>query len=267
VSPTAPTAETRLRANGLAIPDGHSIVSLAERPDLIEPAADHNVTAWPDFMLEDPIANANFSRAWKDWPQFQFVLLDARDEIVATNNAMPLAWDGTDDDLPAGWDAQVLRSVEAIAGKAVPNTLGALQIVVARGTRGSGLSGTMLSAMRAAAKAARYGAVIACVRPTLKSSYPLTPIESYATWTRSDGLPVDPWIRLHVRLGGRIVRAAPESMTMRGTVAEWESWTGLTFPESGRYAVPFATQPIDIDRDRDEGVYHDQNVWVVHDLT
>jgi hypothetical protein len=266
VKSTAPSAEALLRASGLAIPNGHSMVSLAERPDLIEPAADHNVTAWPDFMLEDPIANANFGRAWRDWPQFQFVLLDAAGEIVATNNAMPLAWDGSDDDLPSGWDAQVLRSVEALDGKTVPNTLGALQIVVARGIRGSGLSGTMVGAMRASARSAGYRAVIACVRPTLKASYPLTPIESYATWTRPDGLPFDPWIRLHVRLGGRIVRAAPESMTMRGTVAEWEGWTGLAFPESGRYAVPFATQPIEIDRDRDEGVYHDQNVWIVHDL-
>ena len=263
----AGTTEALLRDNGLTIPTGHTIVSLAERPDLIGPAADHNVTAWPDFMLEDPIGNANFGRAWRDWPQFQFVLLGAANQIVATNNAMPLAWDGSDDDLPAGWDAQILRSVEALDGKSVPNTLGALQIVTARGRRGSGLSGTMVGAMRAAANAAGYRAVIACVRPTLKSSYPLTPIERYATWTRPDGLPFDPWIRLHVRLGGRIVRAEPKSMTMFGSVAEWERWTGLTFPESGRYIVPFATQPIDIDLDRDEGVYFDQNVWLVHDLT
>jgi hypothetical protein len=94
----------------------------------------------------------------------------------------------------------------------------------------------------------------------------LTSIERYAAWTRDDGLPFDPWIRLHVRLGGRIVRASPQSMTMRGSVGDWEAWTGLAFPESGDYVVPGATGPVAIDRNRDEGIYFDQNVWIVHDL-
>jgi hypothetical protein len=55
-------------------------------------------------------------------------------------------------------------------------------------------------------------------------------------------------------------------MVVRGTVADWEGWTGLTFPDSGDYIVPTATSPVTIDRERDEGVYFDQNVWVVHDL-
>jgi hypothetical protein len=108
--------------------------------------------------------------------------------------------------------------------------------------------------------------VIACVRPNHKPRYPLTPIERYVAWTRDDGLPFDPWIRLHARLGGRIVRPAPRSMTIRGSVADWESWTGLRFPESGDYVVEGATQPVRIDRERDEGVYFDQNVWMVHAL-
>ncbi len=258
--------EGLLRANGLAIPNGHSIVSLAERPDLINPTDQFNGSAWPAFMLESDVANGQFGRCFKDWPQFQFVLLDGEGAIVATNNAMPLTWDGTDTGLPAGWEDQVIRSVADTDAGRPPNALGAMQIVVRPGLRGGGFSGTMVGAMRAAARAHVYRAVIACVRPTLKSTYPLTPIDRYATWTRDDGLPFDPWIRLHGRLGGRVVKAAPESMTMRGSVADWESWTGLVFPESGPYVIPFATQPVVIDRDRDEGIYHDQNVWMVHDL-
>ena len=177
---------------------------------------------------------------------------------------MPLAWDGTDEGLPDGWREQVLQSVADLEAGRPMNTLGAMQIVDARRPPRRGLSGTMVGAMRAAAKAAGYRAVIACVRPTWKDRYPLAPIESYARWTRGDGLPFDPWIRLHARLGGRIVRAAPEAMMVRGSVADWESWTGMAFPESGRYVVPRATQPVVIDRERDEGVYFDQNVWMVH---
>jgi hypothetical protein len=267
VSPAGPSAEALLRANGLDIPGGHSLVSLAERPDLIDPSDHFNGSAWPAFMLESEVANGLFGRCFRDWPQLQFVLLDAGGSIVATNNAMPLAWDGTDDGLPAGWEDQVVRSVADFDAGRPPNTLGAMQIVTDATIRGSGLSGTMVGAMRAAARAAGYRAVIACVRPTLKSDYPLIPIEQYAHWRRDDGLPFDPWIRLHVRLGGRIVRASPESMTMGGTVADWERWTGLALPESGSYVIAGATSPLSVDRERDEGVYHDQNVWMVHDLT
>ena len=56
-------------------------------------------------------------------------------------------------------------------------------------------------------------------------------------------------------------------MTITGTVAEWERWTGLAVPgRAARYVVPFATNPIVVDREADRGVYHDANVWMVHDL-
>jgi GNAT superfamily N-acetyltransferase len=252
---------------GIDLLPGHRLVSLAERPDLIDPSDQFNGAVWPRYMLESEVANGLFGRCFSDWPQLQFVQLDPDDRIVSTNNCMPLAWDGTDEGLPSGWEDQVVRSVaDHEAGRPL-NTLGAMQIVVDPTLRGGGHAGTMLHAMRAAARERGWRALIACVRPTLKSSYPLTPIERYAAWRRDDGQPFDPWIRLHAKLGGRVVRAAPRSMTMRGTVADWEDWTGLAFPDSGEYVLPGATSPLRIDRERDDGVYHDQNVWMVHDLT
>ena len=251
---------------GLELPPGHQLVSLVERPDLAEPSGEHNVAAWPEFMDHCEVATRQFHHAFDDWPQFQFDLLGPAGEIVATNNAMPLAWDGTDDGLPDGWDDQVLRSVADFKGNRPLDTLGAMQIVVADAVRGAGHAGTMILAMRAAATAAGSRAVIACVRPTLKHRYPLVPIERYAFWTRDDGLPFDPWIRLHARLGGRLVKASPRSMTVRGSVREWAAWVGMAFPDSGEYVIDFATSPVRIDRDADEGVYYDQNVWMVHDL-
>ena len=118
--------------------------------------------------------------------------------------------------------------------------------------------------MRANAAARGYRAVIACVRPTDKVRYPLIPIEAYAGWTREDGLPFDPWIRLHVRLGGRVARPSPASMRIEGTVADWREWTGLDLPGSGDYLPEGAAAPVAIDLDADRGVYLDPNVWVVH---
>ena len=44
-------------------------------------------------------------------------------------------------------------------------------------------------------------------------------------------------------------------MRVTGTVAEWEEWTELAFPESGAYVVPGALVPVELDRERDEGLY------------
>lgn len=265
--PSSPTAEDRLRAHGLVVPPGHRLTTLAERPDLDAAVGDHSFGVWEPFMNEGEVANRLFRVAYDAFPGLQLVLLDAAAAIVATAHSMPLVWDGTDDGLPEGWDDQVVRSVADHEAGRAPNTLGAMLIVVDPRLRGAGHAGTMLEAFRAAGRAAGLGSLIACVRPTDKERYPLTPIERYAAWTRPDGLPFDPWIRLHVRLGGRIVRPAPRSMTIRGTIADWESWTGLAFPDSGEYVIRQGTAPVAIDRDRDEGIYFDQNVWVVHDLT
>lgn len=52
-----------------------------------------------------------------------------------------------------------------------------------------------------------------------------------------------------------------------GTVAQWEEWTGMSFPESGEYVVPGALQPITINREQDVGTYSDPNIWIRHSVT
>lgn len=249
---------------GVPLPAGHALTSLAERPELARPADDFNGSVWPEFMLHDAVVHRLWDLLDSAWPEFQLVLLDAAGRIAATNNAAPIRWDGTDEGLPDGWDRQFEWSAEQHVAGVEPNTLGAIQIVVDPARRGTGLAGVMVAAMRANARAHGFGAVIACVRPTDKHAFPLIPIERYAFWRRADGEPFDAWIRLHARLGGRIVRGSPEAMTISGTVAEWEAWTGLRFPGSGSYVVPFAGAPVEIDREADLGTYHDPNVWVVH---
>lgn len=252
---------------GIALPAGHQLVSFTERPDIVDAALSFNTTVWPEFMLQDPVVDEHWHLLWESFADLQLTLLDDNGEIAATTNTAPLAWDGTDAGLPHGWDAQLQKSAADHAADLPPNTLGALQIVVDPKRRGAGLAGVMLEAMRAMARVRGYGAVIACVRPTDKHRYPLAPIDRYARWVRSDGEPFDAWIRLHVRLGGRIVRGVERSMTMRGTIAEWESWTGMAFPDTGPYIVPLAIAPVHIDREADVGAYHDPNVWIIHALS
>lgn len=106
--------------------------------------------------------------------------------------------------------------------------------------------------------------MLAPVRPARKSRYPLTPMDRYASWLRGDGLHVDPWIRTHQRLGASILSSAPRSMVITGTVAEWEGWAAMVFPEAGRYVVPGALDLVEIDRAGDRGTYVEPNLWMRH---
>ena len=87
---------------------------------------------------------------------------------------------------------------------------------------------------------------------------------NFARWMRGDGLHIDPWIRTHQRLGASILGPAPRAMVITGTVAEWEEWTGMAFPESGRYVVPDALGPVDINREKNRGTYEETNLWMQH---
>jgi hypothetical protein len=125
----------------------------------------------------------------------------------------------------------------------------------------------MLDAMRAIARRNGFANLIARIRPNWKDRYPLTPIEEYARWTRAEGEPFDPWMRVHARLGARVLKAEPQSLLITGTVAEWERWTGMAFPASGEYVFPDGLAPVTIDRDADVGTYWEPNIWLVHEVT
>jgi hypothetical protein len=75
---------------------------------------------------------------------------------------------------------------------------------------------------------------------------------------------LDPWLRTHERVGAEIAKVATESMRIPGTVTQWEEWTELAFPDSGSYVVPGALVPVEIDREEDQGLYLEPNVWMVH---
>jgi GNAT superfamily N-acetyltransferase len=237
----------------------------AERPDL-RPLGRDLMVVWPEFMHHDPVCNRLFGRVRTEYASLQFFSWDDEtDELVAEGNALPAAWDGDPASLPdEGIDA-VLEAGFADGGPE-PNVLSALQIMVAPGRQGQGLSRRMVERMAEIGRAEGFSALIAPVRPSLKHRYPLAPIERYVTWRRADGTHLDPWLRTHERLGGEILEVAPRSMTIPGTIAQWEEWTGMVFPESGAYVVPGALVPVEIDRERDQGLYVEPNVWMVHRL-
>ena len=183
--------------------------------------------------------------------------------MLGEGNTIHCSWDGTVAGLPGGVD-DVLE--QAFTRELEPNTLCTLYVSIIGAHQGRGLSRTALRAMGRFAVERGLGSLIVPARPTWKSRYPLTPMERYARWTRSDGLPFDPWIRTHVRMGAELLSVAPESMRITGTVADWEEWTELVFPESGDYVIPRGQVPLKVDVERDVGVYIEPDVWLEHPL-
>jgi GNAT superfamily N-acetyltransferase len=236
-----------------------NLVRYADRPDLREIRHERlSRRTFPEYMHHNQSGTRYWGRLYDQHPDFQLGLLDG-DELVAEVHSLPAAWDGTLDDLPPGWDDIFPRAFES--GRE-PTALFALAISVLPERQGARLSSVMINAMRDAARTAGLRELAAPVRPTRKAGYPLIEIERYMEWRRDDGSHFDPWLRIHERVGGRIVAPAPRSMTIEAPAAEWEHWTGVRLPEDGSYVIPGALAPVEVRAG--VGRHVEPNVWVVH---
>lgn len=246
-------------------PEWLRVYTAAERPELWQSVRGSDLfnDVWPEYNQHGNQTSAYFGVLFSRFPEFQTLFVDERSSrVVARGRTIPFQWDGSLGDLPTGIDAVGLR---AIGSDGPANTLSALAAEVDLPMQGLGLSSLVIATMGQLATIAGFKALVAPVRPNHKDRYPMTPIERYCAWRRDDGLPFDPWMRVHARLGARILRAEPRSMEIVAPVAEWESWTGMAFPEDGHYVFPGGLAPLSVSRG--VGEYFEPNVWMLHDVS
>ncbi len=221
---------------------------------------------WPEFILHDPVSNKHWGELFELFPQYQFSL-ESNGAIIGTGNCLPYRWDLPFEELPeGGWDAIFEKAIDDKRADIQPNILNGLQIAVNKNHQGKGVSSLVLKEMASIARKEGFQYVTIPVRPSLKSKYPLIPIDHYINWRREDGLPFDPWLRVHERFGGKIVKICHESMRIPGTISDWEQWTGLRFFDSGDYVIDGALNPVNIDLEKNLGLYIEPNVWVLHEI-
>lgn len=245
----------------------YQVISLAQRYDLFEAQDKLCEEAWPEFMLHDPVANSNWMKFIEAYKQYQLLIMQD-DEIMCIINSIPLHYNGAIEDLPdEGWDWGIKKSVADFEAGITPNMLMGIQIVVNKKHLGRGLSSIAVKEMAALGRRKGYKKLIIPVRPNKKHEFPLIPMAEYIKWQTEESLPYDAWLRVHARVGGKIIKSCNQAMFIPGTIAEWQAWTGLSFPGSGEFIVPGALNPIKIDLEADKGVYIEPNVWVLHDLT
>ena len=234
------------------------LVRYADRPDLLERRFEELTRpTFPEYMNHNE-PGRNWGRLYTEFPDFQVALIDG-DELLAEAHAIPVSWDGTIQGLPSGWDegfdAGMTSGVHA-------TVLMAIAISVAPDQQGRQLSSRMIGTFTDTARAAGLSSVIAPVRPTWKEQYPLIPIETYMHWRRADGTHFDPWLRVHERVGGAILAAAPRSMIIRAPASDWEEWTGFSFPADGEYVFPRGLATLVVENG--VGTHVEPNVWVQH---
>ena len=226
-------------------------------------------TSWPEFMLHDPIADEYWHELFDRFEEYQFALMDQQsNQMAAMGNSVPFHWDKPLEELPeGGWDWVFVKAVEDHRKGIQPNIQSAIQIAIRPDYQGQGLSNRMVQAMCTIGQSKGFRNLVAPVRPNEKSKYPLISIDDYIKWRTREGLPFDAWLRVHARVGGKIIKPCHEAMTIRGSCADWEEWTGIRFPQSGAYTIPGALNPIQMITEKDEGVYVEPNVWMQHALS
>jgi GNAT superfamily N-acetyltransferase len=242
------------------------LVTIAERPDLRPALEQAGAGVHPEFLLHAELARL-WPAVYEEFPEYQLALCDERSGApFAHVNTVPLAWSGVTNGLPASAESMVQRARAWRRRDGRPAALGVLQTVVHPPYQGRGLSRAVLETLVALAADDGMTDLFAPIRPGAKDRHPLVGLEHYVRWTRGDGLPADPWLRAHHRLGARPVCIATRWTTVSGSVEDWERWTGMTFRQSGPHVVPGALVPIEIDLRRDHGSYAEPHVWMHYRL-
>lgn len=241
-----------------------AVHSFAQKPELRDRIDLLSMESWPRFLHSGNVHHWHL--LFDMFSEYQLLFLDAQDGLAAVGHTVPFIWDGSIQDLPRTIEEILIRGMDAIENRRKPNTLSAVAAMVDPLHRGRNISVEVISQMKKLAAGHSCTALVAPLRPTLKSRYPLIPMDRYVNWTRTDGSPFDPWIRVHHRLGAVPLGVAPATLTVEGTAAQWEQWTETAFPDSGMYILPGALQPMTMDREEDTGRYEDPNFWVKHSV-
>ncbi len=207
------------------------VVTASDRPDLEEEAAAAFRQRWPEFIFNDPTPPQYLGRVHEYFSEYDVLLL-ADSRVAAGGWGVLIAWDGTPEALPEGYDAALVSAVEDREAGRTPNTLCFMAAAVHPDHDRQGLAAEVLAALTDRAGRAGISHVVAPIRPTWKQRYPQVPMLEYAAWSREDGLSIDPWIRTHQRMGARILRPA--------------------------------LNLLHVDRDQDTAVYREENLWVQH---
>lgn len=213
-------------------------------------------------VLQDPIPG-RWLELVTAHPDRQVVAWDtARNTVAGVGLTCPLSWSGHAAELPGSF-AELFKS--GLSGTRKPTVLVGVYVIVLVSYRSRRLASDIVRAMWSQGASEDHESFLVLARPKGKANYPLVPIEEYIRWVGSDDHPVDDWLRLHSKLGGRIIGTCPRASVYRAPLAAWEDRYGRRFTESGEHIVEHALAPLAVDAVARVGEYAEPNVWICYD--
>lgn len=240
------------------------VVSHRDRPEFSGRLSELEGESFPEFLLHDGFDECR-PHLLAEFALYQLYFIDPDGgNLLGAGNALPY-FRQAGEPLPK-FQQLLTTAPEQFRQGIMPNVLCPVQAMVVDDARGSGVSERIISAYKELASTDGLKAVCVPVRPTLKPLYPLAPIQRYVTWTRENGEKFDPWLRMQERTGAQFTEIAYDSTVITAPVSDWESWTGMKFPESGEYVIQGGHVPLVIDRENDTGRYSEPHVWYTYQL-
>jgi len=242
----------------------YDMTTIDQSPDYAEEIEQLSQQICPAFLCR--AHDYHWDAVLKRFARFQLLFISGGD-LIGVGHTVPLHWGNDYGSLPNTIEEVIISAIGCSVIDKSPNTLAALAVMVSDRCRGFGLSKKILTAMKQLAASHDLGSLLVPVRPKLKSRFPLTPLDQYVNWKRTDGNPFDPSLREHWEMGASVLGTIPKAVTVKGSVEEWENWTDMQFAESGEFIVEGALKPVIIDRANNLGQYEDPNVWMLHKLS
>lgn len=242
----------------------YNIISGNAQLNILKKISELRKQVWPDFIR---VSDDIIFKIYELYPDFQISLLDNNNELIGIANSIPLIWSKSLFELSndgVGW--VINTGVNEQYDIDLTNVLCAISITVAENHRNKGISKILLQHLKNISSNKFFSSLIVPVRPSLKSLYPLIPIDKYIEWKNKDGLAFDPWMRIHIALGARILNICHRSAIITGSIEQWEQWTRMNFPGDGEYVIKDALAPVDIEYANNLGTYVEPNVWVYYPI-
>jgi len=240
------------------------VYSHREHPEFSDRLDELEGESFPAFLLHDGFDGCR-PYLLNEFAEYQLYFCDEdKGKLLGAANALPYLHEPGQ---PLPKFQQLLTAApEQHAQHVSANILCPIQAMVVNDARGSGVSENIMQAYKDLALSKGFNAVYVPVRPTLKTQYPLTPIERYIHWLRDDGTSFDPWIRMQERTGAKFAEITHDSTVICGSVADWEAWTQMRFPESGEYIISGGHAPLVINGENNSGRYAEPHVWYSYDI-
>lgn len=199
------------------------------------PSDAHNL-----FKLEEKVwapwlrkPEKNFATIAKIFPQGQRKITNKRGEIIAFITTNRVNWDGDPASLNT-WDSVAGGSIESsdYSKTFIPsgNTLSLMSITVDPVMRGKGLASKLVKEVIDIAKNLEIKHLNCSISPSNYGNFKLEPgnesteFEDYCKIATSDGLPIDPWLRVVTKQGMLPLRVEEKSMEIQVSLKKFKEY-------------------------------------------